>query len=552
MRIIIGAVLAASVAFCTAVPERAATAAVTATSDDAPPGIVPTKTTLAQVLAAYEASRGTAADSVRTARETDSISAYGSTGTYSEIDSGDDYIETTTLGPTTTSSGRLHGQRWAHNENGYTRLISGTHEEDERSDEALEEALHGKSTASVRLLGRVSAPVDADVVEVDPQDGRHEWLFFETGTGRLVRREESRLGRRRIWTFDDFRTTDGITEPWHQHLDDGYAGNDLDVRMTHVAYGVPVAPSELAIPPTTSPLRFPKGVDHVRLPARIENGAIIVRLWIDGRGLDFQLDSGSSGIALDPSVARQLGLTTFGERSRTIAGTFEASSAIVPEIRIGSLTLDDVKIDCLPFDYPIDKQTRVVGLLGYDFFAGAVVKVDYDLGTVDAYDPATFVAPTADAYRVPMNLDDGVPTVKATLGTSEADDFIVDSGSVFVVVFQTFAKSHAADLPPVSYTIADKTYFPLVTAEGVGGLFSLQPVLIKRFAVGDVLDDFQAYDIVDSTKEFQGEDDDGLLGYQFLRYFDVYFDYHDSVLILQPNGRRQRQEQEQEQQAAGS
>jgi len=276
----------------------------------------------------------------------------------------------------------------------------------------------------------------------------------------------------------------------------------------------------------------------VRLPARIENGAIIVRMSINGRGLDFQLDSGSSGIALDPSVAHQLGLKTFGQRSRTIAGTFEASSAIVPQMRIGSLTLDNVKIDCLPFDYEMDRQTRVVGLLGYDFFAGAVVKIDYDAGTVDAFDPTSFVPPVAGVYRVPMNLDDSVPTVKATVGTSDADDFIVDSGSIFVVVFQTFSKAHPADLPPVSYTIADKTYFPLITAQGVGGLFSLQPVTIKHFSVGDVLDDFQAYDIADSVQEFQGEDDDGLLGYQFLRYFDVYFDYKDSVMILQPNARR--------------
>ena len=507
-------------------------------ADEAPPGIVPTKTTLAQVLAAYEASRGKTVDSVKTAREADTLSAYGESGTYTEIDSGDDYIETTQIGPTSTSSGRVHGQRWARNENGYTRLMSGTHEEDERSDQALEDALHGKSSGSVRVLGQVATPIAATVVEVNPQAGRHEWLFFETSTGRLVRREESRLGHRRVWTFDDFRTTDGVTEPWHQHLYDGYPGNDIDVRTEHLAYDGPVSPSELAMPATTSPLHFPQGVTDVRLPARIENGAIIVRLWIGGRGLDFQLDSGSSGIALDPSVARQLGLTTFGERSRTIAGTFEASSAIVPQIRIGSLSLDDVKIDCLPFDYEMDRQTRVVGLLGYDFFAGAVVKIDYDAGTVDAYDPASFSPPGAGAYRVPMNLDDAVPTVKATLGGSDADDFIVDSGSVFVVVFQAFSKAHSADLPPVSYTIADKTYFPLVTAQGVGGLFSLQPVTIKRFVVGDVFDDFQAYDVAQSAQEFQGEDDDGLLGYQFLRYFNVFFDYKDSVMILQPNARR--------------
>ena len=500
-----------------------------------PSGIVPTKAALAQVLALYDASSGSLPKGVTTSREVDTIAAYGETGTYTELDSGDDFIETTRLGPTTTASGTYDGKQWRQNENGYTRSVSGVHEEEARSDQALSRAIKGENLASVRLLGEVAAPEHAYIVEVNPSAGRHEWLFIDTATGRLFRREESRLGHRIVWTYDDFRTTDGLTTPWHQHLFDGFAGNDVDWRTSQLSYGGLIAPSELAIPPTRSPLHFPAGVTHVRLPARIENGSIIVRLSINGRGLDFKLDSGTSGIALDAGVADQLGLKRYGESTHAVAGTFEAANTIVPEMRIGDLTLNDVSISALPFNYQQDHDTKIVGLLGYDFLAGAVIKVDYYNGTVDAYDPGSFVPPTGTVYPLSLKLDDAVPVVSASLGETGGNDFIIDTGSTLVVLFQGFAQKHAAELPALSYTIANKTYYPLVTAEGVGGLFELQPATVKHFVAGASLDDFRVYDIVDSVADFQGEDQNGLIGYQFLRYFDVYFDYNDSLVLLQPN-----------------
>lgn len=521
-------------------PALAGDTAPAATPDpsaQAPAGIVATKATLAQVLAAYDASSGSLPKGVSTSREVDSITAYGETGTYKEIDSGDDFIETTQLGPTTTASGTYHGQQWRQNENGYTRTLRGIHEEEERSDQALTRAIKGANLGSVRLLGEVTAPSPAYVVEVNPSAGRHEWLFIDVPTGRLVRREESRLGHRIVWTYDDFRTIDGLTTPWHQHLFDGFAGNDVDWRTMQLSYGGPVAASELEMPPTRSPLHFPAGVTHVRLPARIEDGSIIVRLSINGRGLDFKLDSGTSGIALDVDVAGQLGLKRFGESTHAVAGTFVAANALVPEMRIGDLTLENVSVSALPFNYQQDRDTKIVGLLGYDFLAGAVIKVDYYNGTVDAYDPASFVPPSGTVYPLKLKLDDAVPVVSASLGEAGGNDFIIDTGSTLVVLFQGFAQKHAAELPAVSYTIADKTYYPLVTAEGVGGIFELQPATVKRFVAGASLDEFRVYDIVDSVADFQGEDQNGLIGYQFLRYFDVYFDYKDSLVLLQPNPR---------------
>ena len=510
----------------------------TATPDPSelpPAGITATKKTLAQVLALYRASVGRPTRAFKTSREVDAVTAYGETGAYTELWSGNDYVDVTQLGPTTYSSGRLHGKRWRQNENGFTRIVSGIHTEDQTSSDALRRAIGGVELDSVALLGEVSAPVSAYVVEVHPFNGRHEWIFLEKSTGRIVRTEEGEIGRRVVWTFDDFRTTDGISSSWHQHVADGYAGNDMDWRITRLEYGTPVAASELAMPPSRRLVQFPPGVSDVRLPARIEDGAIIVRLYINGRGLDFALDSGSSEIILDRDVARQLGLKTFGQNTESVAGTFAASNAIIPEMRVGDLTLKNVVVDCLPFNQQVDFGTAVVGLLGYDFLAGITAKIDYDHGTLDAIDPSAFVAPRTESFQLPMRVDDEVPMVSATVGEDSGDAFIVDTGSVYVVIFDKFAREN--DLEQYTVDELRKTYYPMVTASGVGGLLYLVPVLAPAFHFASVnFQDFTVFEMAAKTfRSFQGEDTDGLIGYDFLRFFDVYIDYHDSAMIFVPN-----------------
>jgi hypothetical protein len=499
---------------------------------------MPTDKTLAQVLQLYRDSAGRAVQPVKTSREVDTVEAYGETGTYSDVESGDDYIETYKLGPTFSSNGRYHGQRWRQNENGYTRKLTGLHNETQTSSQALGKSMRGEVLDSVKLLGEVAEPVAAYVVEVHPPAGRHEWLFIDKATGRLDRKEESRLDRRIVWTYDDYRTTNGLSSAWHQHYADGLPGNDTDWRTTELAYGAAVSPADLTIPPSRNPVVFPSGVNVVRLPVRIQGGAIIVRVSIAGRGLDFQLDSGSDAIVIDRDVARQLGLSTFGENTEEVAGKFEASNAIIPEMDIGDLSMRHVAVQCLPFNFQPDASTKVVGLLGYDFLAGMVAKIDYLKGTVDAYDSSRFSTPAGQLFELQMTLDDSVPVVGARIGQSVGDYFIVDTGSPDVVLFSAFASAHPADIVPFSFKVGQKTYFPLVFAQGVGGSLALRPVTVSAFHFGGVgFQNMMVMGTYGAQDAFQGEDYDGLIGVQFLSYFDVYLDYKDSMLMLQPNER---------------
>jgi hypothetical protein len=501
-----------------------------------PPGIKPVTTTLADVLALFRSGLGKPTQKIVAQREAGTISDSGLSGTYGYIAHGDDHVESRQLGPMLTRAGDFDGQEWEMNENGYVRLISGVHQSDEASEAAVTQSLTGGSTQYLKLLGEVDTPVSAYVIDVNPRGGRHQWYFIERTTGRLVRVESASVDARLVETFDDFRTTGGVVTAWHWHESDGEATNDTDEHTTSLQYNVPVDSRELSIP-TSAPsiVSFPQGMTSVRLPARMDGDKIIVRVTINGRGLDFALDSGSDAIVIDRDVVQQLGLATFGKRTASVAGTFEASNAVVPTMQIGDLTLHNAVVQSLPFySYPGD-YTKIVGLLGYDFLAGIVAKVNYQNGTVDAIDPNAFVHPSGDTFEISAALDDEVPMVQAVVGNGIGDYFAVDTGSPFVMIFSAFADAHPDDLQILTFGSKRSQYLFLIETQGVGGDVFLLPTVTKVFHFGGVaFNKFLVMQVL-AAPSFQGEDTDGLIGYEFLQYFTVYFDYNESLLILQPN-----------------
>jgi len=517
------------------IPAASPSASATPEPNTLPPaGIKPTTETLAKVLDRYTASLGKVVNAPRTSRESSTIVGHGMTETDTELRAGDDYVLTSQTGPVTKAEGRIHGEQWSRNENGYTRMMTGLHSEDQRSAYALQSAIDGSSTADLKLLGEVASPTSAYVVEVHPDGGRLEWLFFDPISGRLVRREASFNHARVVWTYGDFRETDGVVRPWHEHYSDGFSDDEFDERTTQLAYGVTISPGELAVPANSPRLRFPPGVSDVRLPAVFDDyGAIVVRVMIGGRGLDLQLDSGTADVVIDSGVAASLGLATFKTRVFRGSASSILTSAVVPQMTIGSLAMQGTVIECLPFTADPDAEHKVVGLLGYDFFAGAVLKIDYLNHTVDAIDPAAFTPPAGQAFTVPVKLDDRVPIVDAWIGSGAAGNFMVDTGSIDLSLSGKFVKANADDLAHISYQYKRQLYYPIEFREGVGGVFDVIDYRARTFQIGQ--EEFGDVSVVEADKFVDSEDLDGLVGYPILQYFDLYFDYENARLVLEPN-----------------
>ncbi len=496
-----------------------------ASLESPPEGLRRTTLTLSDVLMRYSQALGAASHETRF--EQWHVSEGGLSGTYVERTEGLEYADRLELGPFVTMTGRHQGQGWSQDENGLTVLRQDIHQRTTISERAVEYALdHPEAPGQgIELLGESSAPVDAFVVQIHPSGGRLVWLFFDAGSG-LIDREESVVAERRVvTTYDDFRRVGDTTQAWHHHVSDGSPNNDEDWTLISLRFDEPIAATEFEIPADRRALvEFPAGQTSVRLPARIVNGKVIVRLTVAGRGLDFLLDSGASDIVFDASVATSMHLQQYGRTTQEIAGRFDRSRAIIPEIRVGDLQMHDVVVSTIPFELASNPDTKVVGLLGFDFFKDAVVRVDYHAGRVDAYEPAHF-SPPDGSYTLPVALDDGVPLVSAEIGGARGDHFILDTGSSFTILFSAFAADHPQAVRATGILgLGDAAREP-VAGVGVGGLISLTPGVVKVMRFGGAeFDDVPVY-VTRSSRALEREDEDGLIGAPTLQRFVVYFDY---------------------------
>ncbi len=503
----------------------------------APFGITPTTMTLSALLKLHAAAVGKLPPAMpKTSSETWTYKEGELTGTITSLASGDDYRDDTALGPFHDAAGQYRGQEWEQNANGSTHLVSGVHTRDDANRKALALRNALQKNSGVQLLGAVTDPTAAYVVKVSPPDGRVEYVFYDKSKYLISRTERTVEQIRVVTTYDDFRATDGVTEAWHVHTSDGRPGNDSDSQLQTVQNGIAIDDAKFAIPPDArNPVTL--GGTRVSLPVTILNDRIIVKTQIGGRKVDFQLDSGASGILLDRSVAEALKIPLYGKLTQVTAGTYLASRAIVPLITIGGVTMQNVAVEAAPFHWYASDGTPIAGLMGYDLIASCVIHVDYLNGTVEAIDPGNF-SPPAGALALPIRLDDQVPVIAARIGTTSGQKFILDTGADRSLLFSEFVTAHPADTIDQGLGEAIVDSFPFVeSSSGVGGDIAIRPLEVNGFGLSSVSFPRWLFFVTQEANAFNQEDYDGLIGQDVLRNFDLYFDYRHSKIYLVPNDR---------------
>jgi predicted aspartyl protease len=411
---------------------------------------------------------------------------------------------------------------------------SGVHRRDEVNDHALRHALEPGS--GVTLLGQVLAPQAAYVVKVAPPDGRVEYVFYDKGSCLITRRERAVIDQRVITTYEDFRTTNGATWAWHVHQTDGRPYNDIDWALVSVDDKTPIDPGVFQ-PPRSDTSHFTLASPKIVLPGKILADRVILTAQVGHHKVDFQLDSGSSQIVLDKSVADALGLPTFGRQTQTTAGTYTSTRSAVPRIDFGGATLENVAVITAPFHNWADESTPVAGLLGYDFIASCVIHIDYLHGEADALSAASFQAPP-NAIEIPIRLDDGVPVIDVKISATMSDRFILDTGADRSVLFSRFVTEHPNAAADQGLGEQFTEAYPFLNAvTGVGGEINVTHTQVPSLSIGSATFPRWLFSVVHDASAFEVEDYDGLIGQDVLRNFDVYLDYPNLKVYFVPNER---------------
>ena len=501
---------------------------------DLPPaGILPATITLADLLEKHDRAVGKLLPGVKnTAHEAWTFTDSGVGGTMTLLRSGTDYHSTIVSGPFTTQYGQQNNRRWQQDENGQTTDSQDTEERSFYMSRVLEDASDPKNDA--KILGEVGAPVPAYVVEVKVSGAKHpEWIFYDKSTFLIDRVEAVTPGKRRlISTYSDYRATQGITRPWNIGDTDGRTYFDDVYQRASLTIGNPIPGKEFAAPPdkrTLTSISTP-----LWLPSKNVGNYTVLRVMINGRGLDFELVAGSSEIAIDSEIARQLSLPTYGQLTSTPDGRDRSYLTTVGDMSIGDMHLKDVTLDAIPITYHLDNETKVVGRLGFDFLKNLVLKVDYVNKTVEAFPPEHYDGSKEElTYALPIRIDGGLPFISSTVGSATSDRFIFDNSFPFTILFGGFTQAHPDDVVDLGKHTAE--ILPVSSDSEIGHSYEIGVTSISRFSFGPT--NYGSFPIMSTTipLNINGENIDGIVGKQFIQFYDVTYDYPHKRIWLKPN-----------------
>ncbi|MGH7684174.1 MAG: aspartyl protease family protein, partial [Vulcanimicrobiaceae bacterium] len=348
----------------------------------------------------------------------------------------------------------------------------------------------GELRGSTRLSG-----TPAQIVRVQPPESYPIDAYVEPSSGRLLRAVIDPNGLPTTIDILNYADLDGkkIISSWHI----GSEITTTDVEHTAIVNADFHPPAQRASW-SFGPLQ--------PIPIAFSGGRMWIRAAVNGVAGDFMLDTAAISIFLNPSFAKRARVKDIGGIANVDA--LEVGGNVLHNVRVR--TKLDARGPLQDFD----------GLLGFDFLAGAIVDVDTAKAELTIYDPAHY-AVTASGPPVVLDLRSGQARVPVTLNGRVKGHFLFDTGETTAVV--ATEKLYG---PPRGVEMRTES-----TAQ-----FNSAPVncgRLQRIEIGGAL----RYDNVpacfgDYTELFGS--DGGVIGLDFLKRFDLTFDYPEAVVYLTP------------------
>jgi predicted aspartyl protease len=422
---------------------------------------------------------------------------------------------------TNTTSGLSYalgftGQRfWYSNENGFTVPLVGEGAASQVAVEMVMNAalplLHGTLRPSATVAG-----VRTDVVRLEVPNGTPLDAYIEPQSGRLVRAVIDPGGRDTVMDVLGYAELEGkkVVAKWRV--------GRTTVEMTKVEHAT-IADAYFRPPSPSAQWTFGPPAP---LPISVTPSRIVIEAFVNGAKGRFMLDSGASGIALNSDFAdraRPKGLAT--QTSYGVNGEIRTSLARADTIQVGPHILRNVVVSTGVNVH--GRREDFDGLLGFDFLAGALVDVDLAKQTMTIFDPAKYDV-TAGGAVVLADLTGGSPAVPVTLDGRVKANMVLDTGDPMAVI--------ASDklYGPGKVTMRVEGYTNLAGAGGdsqdtaaCGHSSSIELGAIR----------YENVPICFAKNNAIFGSDRGVIGLDFLKHFNLTFDYPNSKLYLTSNGK---------------
>lgn len=203
---------------------------------------------------------------------------------------------------------------------------------------------------------------------------------------------------------------------------------------------------------------------------------IFLEVSLNGTGgLLFLLDTGANTSAIDDSTGDKLGLTT--SRIDSVEGS--AGVISVPMVTIRSLSVEKAIVNNLELTkYSLAHSLappgrKLDGILGTDFMKHFIITIDFRDSVITLADRLPEIVGEAVGEAIDLEMDNGIPRIKAVINGTVSTWFRYDSGSSLFDsedIYLNTTEGVLAELLKTDSTLKPSAHF---SGTGVGGTVRL-------------------------------------------------------------------------------
>ncbi|HTQ13408.1 MAG TPA: aspartyl protease family protein [Rhizomicrobium sp.] len=284
-----------------------------------------------------------------------------------------------------------------------------------------------------------------DVLTVTPKGGKSFEAWFDSRTHLLARTVEKQVTLTYTTSYRDYSPVDGAMIAHRLIVTDGTSVADAQTYTLVSARFSKALPASAYARPKAElhDYAIAGGAPSTTVPFRLLNNHIYADVSVDGGApMPFIFDTGGHDI-LTPDTARMLHVRSAGATASTGGGdaVVQSGEARVESIRVGDATITDQPVSVLQFSAPGVEGIREAGMVGYEFFARFVMRIDYGRQTLTFFDKRAFDPKTAGT-PVPMALYHQFPEVRGSYDGIPAR-FGIDTGARSpLLLTRPFAEQH--------------------------------------------------------------------------------------------------------------
>jgi hypothetical protein len=347
----------------------------------------------------------------------------------------------------------------------------------------------GKSVGLVRVTVQNADPID---LYIDPETGAYVKATIDP--------DGSYETTYHIRSYKDVL-------PGKKMMDSYTVDDDKDVRTyTKFEPNITVTSDDLHPPAPTATWTFGS---NAAFPITVTHERILVDATINGVKGRFILDTGADAIYLDDHFADRANAQVLhgSGTAYTFYGELKTRTRVLKTLTLGDATLNNVTAysqDFNKWDYRGLDAKGYDGLMGFDLFAGAIVRLNTYDSTMAILDPATDLS-AEKGLPVTVDLSGGQPEIPMTLNKRINVNAVLDTGNPGIVFF-------GPDL-------ISKYHFSVFNGCGTLDTLSIGPIVYTD----------------ESACQYGMASSDMLLGFDFLKHFDFVFDYPHARIFLHPN-----------------